>query len=53
VLRFYWDVEATPSNESLLTGFFALGHEMFARVNSLAVIVNPTSDLHQRLGVRI
>jgi len=46
VLRFYWDNEETPSVETPLTDFFAVGHEMFARVNSLAVIVNPKSAMN-------
>lgn len=46
VLRFYWDAETTPSVESPLTDFFAIGHEMFARVNSLAVVVNPKSAMN-------
>ena len=46
ILRFYWDNETTPSIEVPLTDFFAVGHELFARVNSLAVIVNPRSALN-------
>lgn len=46
VLRFYWDHEETPSVEVPLTDFFAVGHDLFAPVNSLAVIVNPTSALN-------
>jgi len=46
ILRFYWDGEETPSVEVPLTDFFAVGHDLFARVNSLAVIVNPTSALN-------
>ena len=46
VLRFYWDDEETPSVEAPLTDFFAVGHDLFAPVNSLAVIVNPTSALN-------
>ena len=46
VLRFYWDGEDTPSVEVPLTDFFAVGHDLFAPVNSLAVIVNPTSALN-------
>ena len=46
VLRFYWDNEATPSVEVPMTDFFAVGHDLFARVNSLAVVVNPTSALN-------
>lgn len=43
IIRFYWDDEETPSIESPVTDFFAVGHNKFARVNSLAVIVNPQS----------
>src|SRR6516225_6690920 len=46
ILRFYWDGETTPSIEVPMTDFFAVGHDLFARVNSLAVIVNPTSALN-------
>ena len=46
VLRFYWDGEETPSVEAPLTDFFAVGHDLFAPVSSLAVIVNPTSALN-------
>jgi len=46
VLRFYWDDEDTPSVEVPMTDFFAVGHDLFAPVNSLAVIVNPTSALN-------
>jgi hypothetical protein len=46
VLRFYWDGELTPSIEVPLTDFFAVGHDLFAPVNSLAVIVNPTAALN-------
>ncbi len=45
-LRFYWDGETSPSIEAPLTDFFAVGHEQFARVNSLAVVVNPASALN-------
>jgi hypothetical protein len=46
VLRFYWDDEKEPSVEVPLTDFFAVGHDIFARVNSLAVTVNPMSSLN-------
>lgn len=46
VLRFYWDNETTPSIEVPMTDFFAVGHELFAPVNSLAVVVNPQSALN-------
>jgi len=46
VLRFYWDEEETPSIEVPMTDFFAVGHDLFAPVNSLAVVVNPTSALN-------
>ena len=46
VLRFYWDGEDTPSVEVPMTDFFAIGHDRFAPVNSLAVIVNPASALN-------
>lgn len=46
ILRFYWDDEDTPSIEVPMTDFFAIGHDMYAPVNSLAVVVNPTSALN-------
>ena len=46
VLRFYWDGEPSPSVEVPLTDFFAVGHDRFAPVSSLAVVVNPTSALN-------
>jgi len=41
IIRFYWDGEETPSIEVPAPDFFAVGHEKIARVNSLAVVVNP------------
>ncbi len=46
VLRFYWDDESSPSVEVPLTDFFAVGHDLFAPVKSLAVDVNPMSALN-------
>ena len=46
VLRFYWDNETTPSVEVPVPDFFAVGHGKFARVNSLAVVVNPANALN-------
>jgi len=46
ILRFYWDGEETPSVEVPMTDFFAVGHDLFAPVKSLAVIVNPLSALN-------
>jgi hypothetical protein len=46
VLRFYWDNEERPSIEAPMTDFFAVGNDRFAPVNSLAVVVNPTSALN-------
>ncbi len=46
VLRFYWDGEAEPSVEVPMTDFFAVGHDIWAPVNSLAVVVNPASALN-------
>lgn len=43
IIRFYWDGEKTPSIESPVSDFFAVGHNRFAPVNSAAVIVNPKS----------
>ena len=46
VIRFYWDGEETPSVESPVPEFFAVGHGRFAPVNSLAVVVNPANALN-------
>jgi hypothetical protein len=46
ILRFYWDDETTPSVEVPMTDFFAVGHDIFAPVVSLAVAANPTSGLN-------
>lgn len=46
ILRFYWDDEKEPSIEVPMTDFFAVGHDLFAKVNSLAVVVNPMSALN-------
>jgi len=45
-LRFYWDDETEPSIDVPVPDFFAVGHEKFARVNSLAVIVTPQNALN-------
>jgi hypothetical protein len=46
VLRCYWDEETTPSIETPLSDFFAVGHGKFAPVNSLPVLVNARSALN-------
>lgn len=46
VLRFYWDHEKTPSVEAPLPDFFAIGHDRFAPVNSLAVVDVPTASMN-------
>lgn len=46
VLRFYWDGEEKPSIEVPAPDFFAVGHELFARVNSVVVIVNPANAMN-------
>jgi hypothetical protein len=46
VLRFTWDDEDAPSIEVPAPDFFAVGHELFARVNSAAVVVNPRNALN-------
>lgn len=43
IIRFYWDGEKTPSIEAPVSDFFAVGHNKFARVNSLAVVCNAAS----------
>ena len=46
VLRIYWDGEETPSVEAPLGDFFANGHALRAKVNSLPVAVNPAGALN-------
>jgi hypothetical protein len=46
VIRFYWDGEESPSVESPVPDFFAVGHGKFAPVSSLAVVVNPANALN-------
>lgn len=46
ILRFYWDNETTPSIEVPAPDFFAVGHEMFGRVNSQVVVVNPANAMN-------
>jgi len=41
ILRFYWDDQTVPSVECPAGDFFANGWEQYARVDSLAVCVNP------------
>ena len=43
ILRIYWDDEQEPSVLSPVGDFFAVGWGTYARVNSLAVCVNPGS----------
>jgi hypothetical protein len=42
VLRFYWDGEKSPSIEVPLGDFFACGHGLRYKVNSLPIAVNPS-----------
>lgn len=42
VLRFYWDGEKSPSVEVPLGDFFACGHGLRYKVNSLPIAVNPS-----------
>ncbi len=46
LLRIYWDGEATPSVEVPLGDFFACGHGLRTRINSLAVAVNPSGGFN-------
>lgn len=43
ILRIYWDDESTPSVESPLGDFFCNGFGTRCEVNSLPIVVNPTS----------
>ncbi|MGD8453401.1 MAG: DUF2961 domain-containing protein [Phycisphaerae bacterium] len=45
-LRMYWDGEATPSIEVPLGDFFACGHALRTKVNSLPVAVNPAGGFN-------
>lgn len=46
ILRVYWDDEEAPSIETPITDFFAVGHDIFAPVNSLAVVNNPKTGMN-------
>jgi hypothetical protein len=46
ILRFYWDHEITPSVETPLSDFFAMGHDIYTKLSSMAVTVNPTKALN-------
>ncbi|MCE5325111.1 MAG: DUF2961 domain-containing protein [Planctomycetaceae bacterium] len=39
IIRFYWDGEEKPSIEVPVTDFFAVGHDIYANVNSVPVVV--------------
>lgn len=43
ILRMYWDDEATPSVETPVGDFFAMGWGKYAPLTSLAICVNPGS----------
>ena len=46
ILRFFWDGEETPSVEVPLGDFFACGHALRYKVNSLPVAVNPSGGFN-------
>ena len=46
ILRVYWDDEKTPSIETPIADFFAMGWCEYAPISSLAVCVNPGSALN-------
>jgi hypothetical protein len=46
ILRFYWDHETSPSIEAPLGDFFASGHGLRYKVNSLMVAVNPSGGFN-------
>ena len=46
ILRIYWDDESTPSVESPLGDFFCNGFGTRCEVNSLPIVVNPTSGMN-------
>ena len=43
IIRMYWDDEATPSVETPVGDFFAMGWGKYAQISSLPVCVNPGS----------
>jgi len=46
LIRFYWDGEAKPSVEVPLGDFFACGHALRYRVDSLPIAVNPSGGFN-------
>ncbi len=46
LLRFYWDGETTPSVEVPLGDFFACGHALRTKIDSLAVAVNASGGMN-------
>lgn len=46
ILRFYWDGETSPSIESPLGDFFAAGHGMRYKIDSLMIAVNPSGGFN-------
>jgi hypothetical protein len=46
ILRFYWDDEDEPSIETPLSDFFGMGHDIYAKLSSLVVTVNPSKGLN-------
>ncbi len=46
IIRFHWDGEETPSIEVPLGDFFACGHALRYKVNSLLVAVNPSGGFN-------
>lgn len=46
IIRMYWDDEQSPSVESPLGDFFAAGHGVSYKLNSLMVTVNPKGGLN-------
>ncbi|WP_158827149.1 glycoside hydrolase family 172 protein [Mucilaginibacter lacusdianchii] len=43
IIRFYWDDEKEPSIEAPIGAFFGMAWNQYARLNSLAMTVNPGS----------
>ena len=43
ILRMYWDDETTPSVETPVGDFFAMGWGKYAQISSLSICVNPGS----------
>jgi hypothetical protein len=46
ILRFFWDDESNPSVETPLSDFFTMGNDIYTKMSSLVVNVNPTKGMN-------